>query len=104
MHGTFSLNLRSILKLLEKCDNLTPYNSFYVKNSAQNKAKLNQTIILPNFTMLIGRQGCPKKRVETSPNQFLSTKYQISKHLGLLVLLESFLKREGHTGQNLHYF
>ena len=37
------------------------------------------------------------KPVETSPNQFLATKYQISKHLGLLVLLESFPKREGQV-------
>jgi hypothetical protein len=33
----------------------------------------------------------------------LATKYQILKHLGLLVLLESFHKREDHSGQNLRY-
>jgi hypothetical protein len=31
-------------------------------------------------------------------------KYQISKHLGVPVLLELFGQREGHTGQNLRYF
>ena len=44
-----------------------------------------------------------KLNSKSSPNQFLATKYQISKHLELLVLLEFFSKREGHTPQNLHY-
>ena len=33
----------------------------------------------------------------------IATKYQISKHLGLPVLLELFEQREEHTGQNLRY-
>ena len=43
----------------------------------------------------LGVRSCPVRKlicpVRSSPN------------LGLLVLLESFRKREGHTGQNLRY-
>ena len=45
-----------------------------------------------------------KKAVEQSRQQRLATKYQISKHLQLPILLKLFPKRVCHTGLKLRYF
>ena len=45
-----------------------------------------------------------KKPVEQSRRQRLATKYQISKHLQALILLQYFPRRVGHTGLKLPYF
>ncbi len=51
-----------------------------------------------------GHQGCQKKPIQTLPNKFLATKYQISKHLQVPILLKSFPESIGFTGLNLRYF
>ena len=87
--------------LRKKCDNLTPCNGLYVKNSAQNKARCNQTIISSKFrdikrTSRMSNKMCRDFAKSISRQQ--NIKFQN------MVLLESFPKREGHTGQALHYF
>ena len=61
-----------------------------------------QIMILTKFCDIKRTSRMSKKTGESWPKQFLATKYEIAKHLGLPFLLEVF--GEGHTGQNLRYF
>ena len=61
-----------------------------VKNSAHHDFR--------PYKILRERQGCPNKTLGELVKIISGKKYQISKHLGLLVLLETYSKRKGCTG------
>ena len=106
VHGTFYLNLSLVIEMetIAGCQAIRffPRISKLVSDLRKMYSTHCQIMILTKFCDIKRTSRMSKKPGESWPKQFLATKYEIAKHLGLPVLLELF--GEGHTGQNLRYF